>query len=319
MRHKIIAAILLAGAPVVPALAQDEGAFTFVDQTPPELFTQSRSRDVLAAQILLNRSRHSPGVIDGAPGSNTERAIRAYQRAGGLEVTGEISPDLLRRLAGEQPAEMLRRYTLTQADVSGPFHQIPRDFAAMAELDRLAYERPSEKIAEKFHMGENFLRALNPGVDFGLAGTEILVAHPRDGRLAQPVTRIEVDKTQSEVRAYADDGTLLASYPATVGSSTFPSPNGSMTVNAVAPDAAYYFNPEGRLWGPDERLVIAAGPNNPVGGIWIDLSEDGYGIHGSADPQLIGKTTSHGCVRLTNWDARELAQAVSAGTVVEFT
>jgi len=214
---------------------------------------------------------------------------------------------------------MLRRYTLTDEDVSGPFHQIPSGFAAMAELDRLTYERPSEKIAEKFHMGENFLRALNPGVDFGRSGAEILVVRLGNEQLDRPVTRIEVDKALSAVRAYAEDGTLLATYPATVGSSTFPSPDGSMTVTAVAPDATYHFDPEGRSWGPDERLTIAAGPNNPVGGIWIDLSKDGYGIHGSPDPQLIGKTSSHGCVRLTNWDARQLAQAVSSGTVVEFT
>jgi lipoprotein-anchoring transpeptidase ErfK/SrfK len=91
-----------------------------------------------------------------------------------------------------------------------------------------------------------------------------------------------------------------------------------MTVRAVAPEATYHFSPEGRDWGPDKALTTAAGPNNPVGGVWIDLTEKGYGIHGSPDPELIGKTSSHGCVRLTNWDARELASAVRQGTKVEF-
>ncbi|WP_243406045.1 L,D-transpeptidase [Sphingosinicella sp. YJ22] len=318
MTRKLIAALLLAGAPLSPAFAQDGGAYTFSLDLSSEAFAGARSRDVLAVQILLDRSRHSPGVIDGLSGGNTERAIRAYQRANGLEVTGELSQGLLDRLADAHPGDLVRRHTLTEEEVSGPFVSVPDGFEAMAELDRLAYERPSEKIAEKYHMDEDFLRALNPDADFGRAGTEILIVQPGDEQIGQPVERIEIDKAARAVRAYAGDGTLLATYPATVGSSTFPSPSGSMTVNAVAPDATYHFNPSGRSWGPDRQITIAAGPNNPVGGIWIDLSKDGYGIHGSPAPQLIGKTASHGCVRLTNWDARELAQAVSQGTAVHF-
>lgn len=319
MTRKVIAAFLLAGAPLSPALAQDGGVHTLAPEFPSEPFAGARSPEILAIQILLDRSRHSPGVIDGLMGSNTERAIRAYQRANGLGVTGQPSLDLLRRLGREHPGDIVQRYTLTDEDVSGPYVDVPSGFAAMAELDRLAYERPSEKIAEKFHMGEDFLRALNPDADYGRAGTEILVIRPGDDELQRPVTRIEVDKGASAVRAYAEDGSLLATYPATIGSATFPTPSGSMTVNAVAPQATYHFDPEGRSWGPDRRVNIAAGPNNPVGGIWIDLSRDGYGIHGTPEPDLIGKTSSHGCVRLTNWDARELAGAVSQGTAVEFT
>ena len=163
-----------------------------------------------------------------------------------------------------------------------------------------------------------FLEALNPDADFGAAGTEILVAASGDDSLSAHVARVEVDKSRSAVRAYAEDGTLLATYPATIGSGSFPSPSGAMTVRAVAPEATYHFDPEGRDWGPDRTLTIAAGPNNPVGGIWIDLSKDGYGIHGTPEPRLIGKTSSHGCVRLTNWDAAELAEAVGQGTAVEF-
>jgi lipoprotein-anchoring transpeptidase ErfK/SrfK len=127
-----------------------------------------------------------------------------------------------------------------------------------------------------------------------------------------------VDKGTSEVRAYDGSGRLLASYPGTIGSDTFPSPSGTMEVRAVASAPTYYFDPSGREWGPDKRLTIAAGPNNPVGGTWIDLSKEGYGIHGSPDPRLIGKTASHGCVRLTNWDAAELGGAVEKGAAVAF-
>jgi lipoprotein-anchoring transpeptidase ErfK/SrfK len=318
MKSVFIAALLLASAPIAPAFAQDVGAYNFGTKVPARSFSGKRTRDILAVQVLLDRSRHSPGVIDGMAGGNTIRAIEAYQRAHGLDVTGRITPDLLRRLAKEQPGELLIRHILTQEDVSGPFVVLPSGFEGMSELDQLGYERASEKLAERFHMDEDFLRALNPGADFAAVGTEIVVIAPGDEEVGRSVARIEVDKAASAVRAYADDNTLLATYPATVGSSTFPSPDGAMTVTAVAPAATYHFSPQGRSWGPDRKLTIAAGPNNPVGGIWIDLSKDGYGIHGSPDPQLIGKTASHGCVRLTNWDARELAEAVSRGAKVQF-
>ena len=98
-------------------------------------------------------------------------------------------------------------------------------------------------------------------------------------------------------------GDIVASYPATIGSSRFPSPSGTMEVVAVAPEPNYTFTSEGREWGPEGTYILPPGPNNPVGGTWIDLAKEGYGIHGSPDPQLIAKSNSHGCVRLTNWDA----------------
>ena len=318
MRIHFIAAALLAGAaPGLPAEAA-QGPPGISVSLPDGLFADARSREVLTAQVLLDRSRHSPGVIDGYAGGNTARAIRAYQRTNGLEVSGKVDAALLRHLQERQGADVLQRHTLSEADVSGPFVDVPDGFAAMAKLERVGYENAAEKIAEKFHMSQSFLRALNPDADFSKAGTEILVAAVPGEPLGKDVARIEVDKANNSVRAYDGNGKMVASYPATVGSSTFPSPSGSMTVRAVAPDATYHFDPEGREWGPDKQLAIAAGPNNPVGGVWIDLSKDGYGIHGSPDPKLIGKTASHGCVRLTNWDAKTLAAAVSQGVKVEF-
>lgn len=318
MRIALVTAALLLGAAPGAVAAQDIVSLSLPQSVPAGIFQGSRSADALLVQVLLDRTGHSPGVIDGVMGGNTARAIRAWQRAHDLPVDGKISPRLVRALLDAQGGDIVQRYRLTEADVSGPFVEVPGSMTAMARLERLAYESPAEKIAEKFHMDQDFLRALNPGADFGRAGTEITVIVPGDEQVGTPVARIEVDKGQSALRAYAQDGKLLATYPATIGSSEFPSPSGSMTVRAVAPDPKYYFDPEGRDWGPDERLTIAAGPNNPVGGTWIDLSKEGYGIHGSPDPQLIGKTASHGCVRLTNWDAAELAEAVSQGTKVEF-
>jgi lipoprotein-anchoring transpeptidase ErfK/SrfK len=189
---------------------------------------------------------------------------------------------------------------------------------AQASLKHLGFETAAEALAEKFHMSQAFLKQLNPEATFAV-GETIKVVRPGNNELGSKVARIEVDKGRSEVRAFDRSGKLLASYPGTIGSDRFPSPDGSMEVRAVAPAPTYYFDPAGREWGPGKRLTIAAGPNNPVGGTWIDLSKEGYGIHGSPDPRLIGKTASHGCVRLTNWDAAELGGAVEKGTTVTFT
>lgn len=268
--------------------------------------------------MLLDRARFSPGVIDGYGGGNTRRAIESYQRATGMTVTGRVDARLLEALRSAHNGELFARYTITEADAAGPFQPLPDGMEEMAALKTLAYESAAEALAERFHMAQAFLEALNPKADFGRAGTEILVVAAQDRALEAKVARIEVDGANSTLRAYGPDNKLLATYPATVGSSQFPSPSGRMTVRALAPEPKYYFSPEGRDWGPDRKLIIAAGPNNPVGSTWIDLSQEGYGIHGTPDPRLIGKTASHGCVRLTNWDARILGQAVEAGTVVEF-
>ncbi len=277
----------------------------------------SRGREVLEAQILLDHSGHSPGAIDGINGSNTARAIAAFQRTKGMPADGSLNAAVLSELRAAYSGKLLQRYTISAGDVAGPFVSVPEGMEAQAQLGTLGFERPEEAIAEKFHMAESFLVALNPGADF-TAGSEIIVVVPGTAELGATVERIEIDKAASELRAFAGDGSLLATYPATIGSSRFPSPDGSMEVTAVAAAPTYHFDPEGRDWGPDKQLTIAAGPNNPVGGTWIDLSKEGYGIHGTPEPALIGKTSSHGCVRLTNWDAAELAKAVSKGTKVEF-
>ncbi|HUG45281.1 MAG TPA: L,D-transpeptidase [Sphingomicrobium sp.] len=313
----ITAALLLAASPGALA-AQDSVSLSLPESVPSDIFSGSRSKDVLVAQVLLDRSRFSPGVIDGYTGENTRRAIRAFQRANGMEETGKVSSELLEKLSDGNADSIVQTYTISDEDVGGPFVDIPSSMTAMAKLDHLAYETPLELLAEKFHMDQEFLKALNPGADFGKAGTKINVIAPGDEDLPEKVARIEIDKANESVRAYSEGGKLLARYPATIGSSTFPSPSGTVQVKAIAADPKYYFDPEGRDWGPDEKLTIAAGPNNPIGGTWIDLSKEGYGIHGSPDPSKVGKRASHGCVRLTNWDASELARAVNTGATVEF-
>jgi len=286
---------------------------------PPDAFLGPRREPVFTAQVLLDRLRFSPGAIDGRRGDNTSRAVRAFQRERGLPVNGRIDDALLAALRAASPSPVLARYRIAEEDVAGPFASaIPDGLAEQAELESLAYTGPVELLAERFHMTRALLRDLNPGVDFAKPGSEILVAAAREDGLQGRVAKIEVDKAAGEVRAFDGEEKLLASYPATIGSSSLPSPSGRTTVRAVAPDPAYYFDPARLSWGPDRRLEIAPGPNNPVGTAWIDLAKDGYGIHGTPEPRLIGKTASHGCVRLTNWDAEELAAAVESGVEVTF-
>ena len=169
-------------------------------------------------------------------------------------------------------------------------------------------------------MDPALIKSLNPGADLSAAGTTVLVAAPRSGDLPE-VKRIEVDKDERAVRAYDAEGKLLALYPASVGSAERPAPSGTWAVNAVAPRPVYYYDPKRLTFGRQEakgKLKIAAGPNNPVGSTWIDLTKDTFGIHGSPDPEIIGKRQSHGCVRLTNWDAAELGKAVTKGVEVSF-
>jgi lipoprotein-anchoring transpeptidase ErfK/SrfK len=272
---------------------------------------------VLEAQILLDRHHHSPGVIDGRQGSNMRRAVRAFERAEGLPTDGKLDAEVMKRLRASSSEPLLVDYRAMEEDIS-KLVDVPDGMEAQATLDHLGFETAAEALAEKYHMSQAFLKRLNPNATFA-AGEAIKVVRPGKNELGSKVARIEVDKGRSEVRAFDEGGKLLASYPGTIGSDRFPSPDGSMEVRAVAPAPTYYFDPSGRDWGPDKRLTIAAGPNNPVGGTWIDLTKEGYGIHGSPDPRLIGKTASHGCVRLTNWDAAELGGAVVQGTTVTFT
>lgn len=276
---------------------------------------------VVKAQILLDQSHFSPGVIDGVFGSNTKKALRAYQLQNELPDSGALDAATWELLTRELDRPVLTSYTLTEADVKGPFVEaIPKRMEKMAELDSLGYTSPQELLAEKFHMGERLLLRLNPGADLKHAGGEIQVARVLGKQAAGKVATVLVDKTNQTLKALDKDENLVAFYPATVGSRDFPTPSGNLKVNSIAENPVFTYSsslsyadlPKGT------RLRIPAGPNNPVGLIWIDLSKDHYGIHGTPRPEQISKRSSHGCVRLTNWDARELAFLVSPGTSVRF-
>jgi len=277
---------------------------------------------IIRAQVLLDRSRFSPGVIDGRMGENVRQAIEAFEEHHRLKVDGELDAEVLKKLVEGDDRPVLVEYTITEEDLKGPFvKEIPEKFEEQASLERLAFTSPKEMLAERFHLDEELLETLNPGKPFDRAGTTLLVPDVGSPKTDQKVRRIEVDKGAKALRAYAEDGTLVAYYPATIGSSQTPTPEGAHEVTAVARNPTYTYRPDlYRFKGVEAKkaFTIKPGPNNPVGTVWIDLSKETYGIHGAPNPDTIGKTASHGCVRLTNWDVEELAGMVSKGVKVEF-
>lgn len=274
---------------------------------------------VIRIQVILDRAHFSPGVIDGFTGGNTDKALAAYAGENALDGGGELDEVLWRHLTEADPDPVFTTYEITQDDLDEPLvDSIPESYAEQSRMERLSHTSRAEMLAERFHMDIGLLRDLNPDADFDAAGTEILVADVLDRAAATDVARIVVARGEASVRAYDAAGDLVAFYTATIGSEETPSPEGTHDVEVVVRMPNYTYRPrEGSSQG-DEALVLPPGPNNPVGSVWIGLTEPGYGIHGTPDPALIDKTYSLGCVRLTNWDAEELADLVDAGTAVEF-
>ncbi|HRO15943.1 MAG TPA: L,D-transpeptidase, partial [Paracoccus sp. (in: a-proteobacteria)] len=270
-------------------------------------------------QILLDRAGVSPGVVDGFRGGMSESALMAYERKMGLPVDGRMDPviwDLLQPFAA---GPMTMDYTVTEEDAQGLVDSIPSDYGEKALMTSMGYISIAERLGERFHMDDKFLVQLNPGVTIA-PGAVLKVTVPARPIRAR-VTRIIVDKETGRVAAYDAQGRMVVDYPATVGSAATPSPHGTHTVDAVALDPDYTYNPHKNFkqGDNDKVLRIPPGPNGPVGNVWIDLSEPTYGIHGTPTPSRLFVNQSNGCVRLTNWDARELAgMVIPRQTVVEF-
>ncbi|WP_119943221.1 L,D-transpeptidase [Neorhizobium sp. NCHU2750] len=281
--------------------------------------TKKPQAEIVALQVFLDREGISPGVIDGHLGDNVNKAVAAWQEMTGETLDPNNSEDIMQRLSYSGGLPFVD-YTITAADAAGPYvASIPEDYAHKAALPAMAFTSVTEKLAEQFHMDEGYLKSLNPNVDFTIPGTIIKVVNPGAPKTGQ-VTRIVADKGRKQVFAYGADGNLIAAYPATIGSSDTPSPSGTHTVERVALNPGYTYNPKINFTQGNNTqiLQIPPGPNGPVGTVWIALSKPTYGIHGTPEPSKIGKTSSHGCVRLTNWDATELAKMVKPGTTVEF-
>lgn len=266
----------------------------------------------LRTQVLLDRAHFSPGEIDGAGGSNTRRALSGFQANKGLPVTGSMDSATWQALTSDgQPA--LVDYTISAEDVAGPFVKIPSDMMEQAKLPAMGYTSIQEELSERFHESPALLAKLNPGKTF-VAGDRIVVPNVVVDALPK-ADKVVVDKSDKTVSLVDASGKTYAQFPATMGSSHDPLPIGDWKIQGVAKHPDFHYNPA-LFWDANpkhSKATIAAGPNNPVGVVWVDLSKEHYGIHGTPSPGKIGKTESHGCIRLTNWDAMTLSQSVSPG------
>ncbi len=280
---------------------------------------QGAKTRIAAIQVLLDRIGVSPGVIDGHKGGNVDKAVAAFE-----EMTGQqfdpLNEEGINASLEQTGGPAFVPYTISSEDAAYPYvASIPEDYAHKAQLERMAFTSVTELLAERFHMDENYLKEINPGVDFNTPGVTIQVANTGQNA-GGAVTKIIADKGRKQVRGYNAEGKLVVAYPATIGSTDTPSPSGIVQVERIALNPNYTYNPKlnFKQGENDKVLTIPPGPNGPVGTVWIALSKPTYGIHGTPEPSKIGKTNSHGCVRLTNWDATELSKLVQKGVTVEF-
>jgi len=277
------------------------------------------SAQMTSLQVFLDRAGFSPGVIDGRWGTNVAKAAVTWKEATGSKANLGNAKTLA-GLVAKSGGDVFFDYTITAADIAGPYiKNVPVDYSEKSKLEKLSYTSVYEMLSEKFHMSQRYLRELNKGKDFQRSGTLIKVVAP-GVRITEKVHYIVADKSRNQVRAYNRNGKLITAYPATIGSTANPSPSGVHSVARIAINPEYNYNPKTNFQQGDNDKVlrIAPGPNGPVGTVWIALSKSTYGIQGTSEPDAIGKTSSNGYIRLTNWDARELAKIVREGVTVEF-
>ena len=320
-----------------PMFASDDAQYQRAADQPEE-------RPVMQAQVVLDRLGFSPGVIDGEQGPSFEDAVRGFQIANDIEQTGMLDDETKQALARWNRIPSTREIRLTPefVDPATLVEEIPEEPEQRARLERLTYTSVEEKLAERFHTTPDVLAELNPDALDYEAGSTIIVPNIGKDQITSngstdrnwletlamlgvaneqvEADHIVVDKSDGVLQVFDGDDRLIAQFPATMGSEHDPLPLGDWDITGVSTNPRFDYNPA-LFWDVDdseEGVTMPPGPNSPVGVVWIDLSKEHYGIHGTAEPTSIGRAQSHGCVRLTNWDAARLAQMVSAGTKVHF-
>jgi lipoprotein-anchoring transpeptidase ErfK/SrfK len=256
--------------------------------------------------------------MDASYGDNMANTVKAFQTARGIAADGVIHDDAWAALNSDT-APALIPYTVGDTDVAGPFVKVPADMLEQAKLPTLGYQSALEQLSERFHISPKLLEKLNAGKKLDQAGEQINVPNVERAPVEAKAAKIAVHQDCNCLEALDDQGKPIAHYPATMGSEHDPLPIGDWKLGKPVKNPIFFYN-SALFWDASEahaKARIKPGPNNPVGVVWIPLSKEHYGIHGTPEPSTIGRAQSHGCIRLTNWDAAELADLVTPGLSAE--
>jgi len=309
-------------AAIVPAWGQDASpADKTADATAAEAPPPGRPVETtLEMQVELHRRGFSCGSIDGVAGAQTAQALSAFQRGAGIPDTHMLDADTRERLRLTAPA--LGEYLLKATDL-GSLRPVPDSWLEKSQMTTLGYATALEMVAERYHAHPSFIRRLNPKIDWAavLPGTKIIVPAVDQVVVTGTATQIVIALGTNELEVVDELGRVIAHFPVSIARMVEKRPVGVLHVAVIIPNPDYTFDPElfpesPEAKTPGQKLIIPPGPNNPVGLVWIGLDRPGYGVHGTPEPENVGRTESHGCFRLANWDALTLADLVKVGMPV---